>query len=319
MLTLPKAIKKSCLGAVACATLLLAVGSAQAADHVPDRTCRRRSTAASNISPLRRIQQSEFGGRCFRPCRCWRCSKSERAAIPPTRPRATAAPTRPTRRGCTLPPRTSSTALNETDFYAYRDGHWMFALAEYALTGGPDKSVLAPGNADYQTIKQAMDTLVDRTLANQRKAPASECHRPRVTGATTGRGAKIRRRRSSSWPAWPRPRPSTRRPRARDQAFADPAQVTAIDAALALAKTAYELNARHGSDNRELGVTSLTPTERGHGYNAQLGYNAVAAADGLGHLHPAVRRLERQHADGAALHGVAAQPLSLAGSGQPRQ
>ncbi len=43
----------------------------------------------------------------------------------------------------------------------------MFALAGYALTGGPDKSVLAPANADYQTIKQAMDALVDRTLANQ--------------------------------------------------------------------------------------------------------------------------------------------------------
>ena len=30
MLTLPRAIRKSCLGAVACATLLLAAGSAQA-------------------------------------------------------------------------------------------------------------------------------------------------------------------------------------------------------------------------------------------------------------------------------------------------
>ena len=56
---------------------------------------------------------------------------------------------------------------NETSFYAYRDGNWMFALSEYALTGGPDKSVLAPGDADYQTIKQVMDRLVDRSLSNQ--------------------------------------------------------------------------------------------------------------------------------------------------------
>ena len=46
--------------------------------------------------------------------------------------------------------------VNETAFFAYRDGNFMFALAGYALTGGPDKSVLAPGNADYQTIKQAI-------------------------------------------------------------------------------------------------------------------------------------------------------------------
>ena len=60
--------------------------------------------------------------------------------------------------------------VNETTFYAYRDGNFMFALAGYALTNGPDKSILAPANADYQTIKQAMDALVDRTLANQRTA-----------------------------------------------------------------------------------------------------------------------------------------------------
>ena len=56
---------------------------------------------------------------------------------------------------------------NETSFYSYRDGAWMFALSGYALTGGPDKSVLAPANPDYQTIKEAMDAIVDRTLANQ--------------------------------------------------------------------------------------------------------------------------------------------------------
>ncbi len=46
----------------------------------------------------------------------------------------------------------NQTAANETGFYAYRDGAWMFALAGYALTGGPDKSVLARehGLPDHQ-------------------------------------------------------------------------------------------------------------------------------------------------------------------------
>ena len=69
----------------------------------------------------------------------------------------------------------------------------MFALSGYALTNGPDKSVLAPGNPSYQTIKQAMDTMVNRTLASQNAAG--------LPGATTTAAATIRPRRSLPWPA----------------------------------------------------------------------------------------------------------------------
>jgi hypothetical protein len=159
-------------------------------------------------------------------------------------------------------------AANETSFYAYRDGAWMFALAEYAMTDGPDKSVLAPGNPDYETIKQAMDRLVDRALANQRKStngyPAainqgywcytnSGCEDSSTTQFVVAGLASAKAFYSSAKSA--------------DAPFADPARVALIDAALTLARQAYELNALAGSDNGN--CATLTATERGHGYNAK--------------------------------------------------
>ncbi|MBK9363705.1 MAG: thrombospondin type 3 repeat-containing protein [Rubrivivax sp.] len=162
--------------------------------------------------------------------------------------------------------------VNETSFYAYRDGNFMFALSAYARTGGPDKGVLAAGDADYQTIKQAMDALVDRTVANQRRAvngypdPVnqgywcyvdSSCEDSSTTQfAAAGLAAAkafYTSGKSGDGGAW-----------------ADAARVAAIDAALALVRTAYELNALTGSDNGSCGV--MTVTERGHGYNAKV-YN----------------------------------------------
>jgi len=64
----------------------------------------------------------------------------------------------------------NSTNSQGNGFYAYRDGNFLMALSLYALTGGPDKNVLAPGNPSYMTIKEAMDALTDRVLANQRQA-----------------------------------------------------------------------------------------------------------------------------------------------------
>ncbi|MEJ6000153.1 thrombospondin type 3 repeat-containing protein [Paucibacter soli] len=157
---------------------------------------------------------------------------------------------------------------NDTSFYAYRDGAWMFALAEYALTDGPDKSVLAPGNPGYETIKQTMDRLVDRSLANQRKAatgyPAainqgywcytnSGCEDSSTTQFVVAGLASAKAFYSSA--------------KSGDAPFADPARVAAIDAALLLAKNAYELNAKTGSDNGS--CATMTASERGHGYNAK--------------------------------------------------
>lgn len=163
--------------------------------------------------------------------------------------------------------------VNETSFYSYRDGNFMFALSEYALSDGPDKSVLAPGNVDYQTIKQAMDALVDRSLANQRKATNgypnainqgywcysnSGCEDSSTTQFVVAGLAAAKAFYASA--------------KSGDQPYADAGRVAQIDTALALAKQAYELNAATGSDNASCNV--MTPTERGHGYNsaASSGY-----------------------------------------------
>ncbi len=158
-------------------------------------------------------------------------------------------------------------SVNETSFYAYRDGQWMFALSTYGLTGGPDKSVLAPANADYQTIKQAMDALVDRTINAQRKATNGYpnainqgywcytdqfCEDSSTTQFAVAGLAAAKAFYSSNKSA--------------DDVFADATRVAAIDAALARSRTAYELNAAVGSD--DAGCFTLSATERGHGYNS---------------------------------------------------
>lgn len=159
--------------------------------------------------------------------------------------------------------------VNETGFYAYRDGQWIFALSGYALTNGPDKSTLAPGNAGYQTIKQAMDAMVDRTLAYQR------------TAATIGDPNPARHGYWCYNDQWCEDSSTTQFAAAGLHAartfyssnksgdggvWADPARVALIDAALARTKTAYELNAATGSDNGN--CYAVTSTERGHGYNS---------------------------------------------------
>ena len=161
---------------------------------------------------------------------------------------------------------------NETSFYAYRDGNYMFALSEYALTGGPDKSVLAPDNADYETIKEVMDRLVDRALAAQRKAPAYPNPIDQGYWCYTNNGCEDSSTTQFVAAGLAAAKTFYSSAKSADQAFADPARVAAVDAALALARQAYELNALQGSD---LGVAVgancqiMTPTERGHGYLAQ--------------------------------------------------
>lgn len=154
--------------------------------------------------------------------------------------------------------------VNETQHYAYRDGNFMFALSEYARTDGPDKSVLAPGNADYQTIKEAMDALVDRSLSFQ-LASGYWCYGPTVflgcndSSTTQFVVAGLAAAKSFYTSA-----------KSGDQAFADAARAAQIDSALVKARQAYEANGLTGSDNGSCNV--LTPTERGHGYNA-FSYN----------------------------------------------
>jgi hypothetical protein len=159
---------------------------------------------------------------------------------------------------------------NETTFYAYRDGAWMFALAEYALTGGPDKSVLKPGDADYETIKQVMDRLVDRSLAAQRKAPAYPVANTQGYWCYTNAGCEDSSTTQFVVAGLASAKTFYSSAKSGDQPFADPARVVLVDASLALAKQAYELNGLPGSDNGN--CATLSATEKGHGYNAKF-YN----------------------------------------------
>ncbi len=163
-------------------------------------------------------------------------------------------------------------AVNESGFYAYRDGQWMFALSGYALTGGPDKSVLAPANADYQTIKQAMDAMVDRTLANQRKAPAFANAIDQGYWCYTNSGCEDSSTTQFAAAGLEAARTFYKSNKVGDAPYADPARVALIDTALALVKQAYELNALNGSDygvGANANCQVLNATERGHGYSAQ--------------------------------------------------
>jgi len=158
---------------------------------------------------------------------------------------------------------------NETSFYAYRDGNWMFALSEYARTGGPDKSVLAPGNVDYETIKQTMDRLVDRTLAAQQRAPSYPNAIDQGYWCYTGPGCKDSSTTQFAVAGLAAAKSFYTSGDSGDQAYNDAARAASIDTALALTRQAYELNAYVGSDNAS--CFTLTATERGHGYNSQFG------------------------------------------------
>jgi hypothetical protein len=149
--------------------------------------------------------------------------------------------------------------VNETTFYAYRDGNYLMALSLYARTGGPDigdPGMPAP-SPDYQTIDEAMDAMVDRVVANQRQAPAfpnaidqgywcytnASCEDSSTTQFATAGLAAAK--------AYYTDNP-------------DAARLAAINTALALVRQAYELNAVTGSDNASCNV--LSASERGHGY-----------------------------------------------------
>lgn len=153
-------------------------------------------------------------------------------------------------------------------FYAYRDGAWMMALSGYALTGGPDKSTLAPANAAYRTIKQTMDSIVDRALAGQTPSGTCKgmwgytgngCDSSTTQFTTAGLHAALAFYQSN---------------KSADDPFNDPARATSIQAALVATRGAYQLNAKLGSDNASCGPANapLSPTERGIGYQA-TGYN----------------------------------------------
>lgn len=172
------------------------------------------------------------------------------------------------------------TRSNGAGFYSYRDGQRMFALVSYALTNGPDKSVLAPGNASYYTIKEAMDNLVDKTINAQQKASNGY---PNAINqgwwCYNGPGCEDSSTTQFSAAGLHAARTFYLSNKSGDQPYADAARAAAIDAALLRTRTAYELNARQGSDNGSCSV--LTATERGHGYRTGFNPSLQQTASGI--------------------------------------
>ena len=156
----------------------------------------------------------------------------------------------------------NSTNSQGNGFYAYRDGSRLFALASYALTGGADKSVL--GSA--LTLKQAMDLLVNRTVANQ--STAANYYQGMWSYGNPGSDSSTTQFAAAGLYAAKAFYASAK---SGDSAFADAAQLAKVNSALTLARTHYETGGGQGSDNGACNV--LTPTERGHGYHPpQEGY-----------------------------------------------
>jgi hypothetical protein len=183
--------------------------------------------------------------------------------------------------------------VNETPFYSFRDGPSLMALSLYAQTGGPDKGevIEIPDTADYLSIDEAIGTLVDRALANQRTAaqtpnPALQgywcylapgCgHAPNThfvaVGLDAARGYYL------------------------VQGDGDPARRAAIEEALALARRGFELSGRPGALDAQCRM--LTDTERGHGY---------VAGDAAPGLQQTVAGLHVQLLGGADLRSPAVQ------------
>jgi hypothetical protein len=157
---------------------------------------------------------------------------------------------------------------NGAGFYAYRDGNFLMALSLYALTGGPDKGDPGmPGAADatVDSIKEAMDRMTDRTLANQRKAPAVPAAVNQGYWCYTNNGCE-----DSSTTQFAAAGLASAKSYYSNAATADAARLAAVNDSLALARQAYELNGLNtGSDNASCNV--LSATERGHGYR-RTGY-----------------------------------------------
>lgn len=159
--------------------------------------------------------------------------------------------------------------VNETSFYAYRDGAWLMALSLYVRTGGPDKGdpgMPSGADPDYQTIKEAMDAMTDRVLLNQRVPPTYVGPRAGYW-CYTNSGCE-----DSSTTQFASAGLAAAKAYYSDPLYADAGRVTSINAALDLTEAAYVANGVAGSENPSCNV--LTATERGHGYNsyATTGY-----------------------------------------------
>lgn len=165
--------------------------------------------------------------------------------------------------------------VNNNNFYAYRDGADLMALALYLRTGGPDKAdLIASGNinpanaANYDDLITAINRVVDRTLAQQ----------ARESNGYVASGYDAQNRPHPYYGMWNYTNPggdssttqfataglAAAKAVYADAAWADPARVAVINSALARARTHYAQWGTTGSDNGSCSV--IENPERGHGY-----------------------------------------------------
>ena len=165
MLRMRGATKKTISGALACAALSLAAGSALAGTPFQNDV-----TTSINLGIEYLANANAFtGGAGDATGLATQALLEKRASGNPADPPSGYTGASVTDKGRL---RTAATyMINQTDsngasLATYRDGQRLFALAGYALTGGPDKSVLGT----TITIKQAMDNLTDKIMSNQNAA-----------------------------------------------------------------------------------------------------------------------------------------------------
>jgi hypothetical protein len=140
-------------------------------------------------------------------------------------------------------------------FYAYRDGADMMALSVYLLTEGPNPGVPA-----------AINTIFDRAIAAQIVGqPDSGAPWPESNGYWCYTGPDCR---DSSTTQFVVAGLASVRAVYSDPSYADAGRLAQLNAAAALARTAYRRNGIPDYNPRSAGCDFSQPNEKGHGYNA---------------------------------------------------
>jgi Thrombospondin type 3 repeat len=144
----------------------------------------------------------------------------------------------------------------------YVAGNYLMALSRYALTGGPDKGDVAeiPNDADYATIDEAINTLVDILISNQGMDGFYEYNTPPASLSAE----------DSSATQFAVAGMAAAKTYYSSAGHADAARLASINTALSNVRKGYVDTAATGSDNGDCGV--LDAIERGHGYRS-AGYN----------------------------------------------
>lgn len=150
--------------------------------------------------------------------------------------------------------------------YSYRTGNYLMALSLYLRTGGPDRGAHPDLSAALPyTLIGAINKLTDDLVANQAVSGYWCYTSPGCNDSSTTQFAVAGLASAKAVYS--------------DPAYPDVARLAAVNAALAKARLAYQTHAgiaspgngnNTGSDNG--GCFIIEAAERGHGYNAYVGY-----------------------------------------------